>query len=161
MASLQSALTAQGAAVGRPEQSIQEATALLHTLASQVALLNTHFAQVSLQLSATFAPPPADSRFRDSLSSSVSSVSPPRRLRLLFPQFKPNIQRCCQVWKAVHTALIRSLARNREIANHRRSPAPYYQPGQNVWLSLKDLPLQVDSQKPVRVSLDHIKEIIN
>ena len=49
------------------------------------------------------------------------------------------------------------------MADSRHSPTPDYQPGQMVWLSTKDLPLQVDSHKlaPRYIGPFKVVKIIN
>ena len=61
------------------------------------------------------------------------------------PSIQEHLRRVCRVWWEARAALVRFAARNRRLADHRRSPAPNYQPGQMVWLSTRDLPLQINS----------------
>lgn len=77
--------------------------------------------------------------------------SPPyflnRRLMWRSPPFRTTCDQCCLVWRAARAALLHSTAQNQRLADRHRSPAPAYTPGQKVWLSSKDLPLQTDSKK--------------
>ncbi|KAK3546079.1 hypothetical protein QTP70_020616, partial [Hemibagrus guttatus] len=52
-----------------------------------------------------------------------------------------------RVWGSAHHQLQRALCRRRLTADHRRSDAPAYQPGQKVWLSTKDIRLRLPSRK--------------
>lgn len=63
------------------------------------------------------------------------------------PPFRTTCDQCCLVWRAARAALLHSTAQNQRLADRHRSPAPAYTPGQKVWLSSKDLPLQTDSKK--------------
>ena len=56
-------------------------------------------------------------------------------------------RRCRHTWSRARTALLRSVTTYSTGANRRRTPAPAYQVGEKVWLSTKDLPLRVESQK--------------
>lgn len=62
------------------------------------------------------------------------------------PSLQANL-RHCKVWGWVSSALLHSSSQYQKQANHDHVPAPSYLLGQRVWLSSRDLPLQVDSQK--------------
>ena len=63
------------------------------------------------------------------------------------PSVQAHLQRCRRVWKTVRTALLKSNTRACRGANRRRTKAPQYRVGQQVYLSSSDLPLQVESRK--------------
>uniref|UniRef100_A0A3B4VHR5 Gypsy retrotransposon integrase-like protein 1 n=1 Tax=Seriola dumerili TaxID=41447 RepID=A0A3B4VHR5_SERDU len=63
------------------------------------------------------------------------------------PSVREQIRRLREVWRTARAALTRTAERNKRIADEHRSPAPEYQPGQMVWLSSRDLPLQTESRK--------------
>ncbi|KAL6472218.1 hypothetical protein MHYP_G00184060 [Metynnis hypsauchen] len=44
-------------------------------------------------------------------------------------------------------SLLTTTEARKQVTDHRRHPAPTFQPGQRVWLSAKDLPLHVESKK--------------
>lgn len=63
------------------------------------------------------------------------------------PSVQAFIRRCRRTWLRARSSLLRSVGRYSTTANRRRSPAPIYQVGQQVWLSTQDLPLRVESKK--------------
>lgn len=69
---------------------------------------------------------------------------------LSVPSVQAHLRRCRRVWRDARAALLRTADRNRRIADRHRTPAPVYQPGQEVWLSSRDLPLQTSSKKLTR-----------
>uniref|UniRef100_A0AAQ4Q2C6 Integrase catalytic domain-containing protein n=1 Tax=Gasterosteus aculeatus aculeatus TaxID=481459 RepID=A0AAQ4Q2C6_GASAC len=63
------------------------------------------------------------------------------------PSVQEHLRRARRVWREAGAALRRTAARNQRLADRHRSPAPPYQPGQKVWLSSRDIPLQTVSKK--------------
>lgn len=79
------------------------------------------------------------------------------------PSVQAHLRRCRSVWRTARAALLRTATRNQEMADRHRRRAPSYQPGQKVWLSSRDLPIQVESRKlaPKYVGPFVIDRIIN
>uniref|UniRef100_A0A3P9LBR3 Gypsy retrotransposon integrase-like protein 1 n=1 Tax=Oryzias latipes TaxID=8090 RepID=A0A3P9LBR3_ORYLA len=72
---------------------------------------------------------------------------PSEEVDLTVPSVADHIRRCRRVWSATRQSLLRATQRAKTSADRRRSPAPPYAPGQEVWLSTKDLPLHTESRK--------------
>uniref|UniRef100_A0A3P9KPU5 Gypsy retrotransposon integrase-like protein 1 n=2 Tax=Oryzias latipes TaxID=8090 RepID=A0A3P9KPU5_ORYLA len=72
---------------------------------------------------------------------------PTQELDLAVPSVQFHLQRCQEVWHQARTALLRSKESNCQIANRHRVVSPSYQPGQQVWLSSRNIPLQATSRK--------------
>ncbi|XP_071342025.1 uncharacterized protein [Trachinotus anak] len=72
---------------------------------------------------------------------------PAQEVEVAVPSVQAHLRRARQVWREARAALTRTAARNQRLADFHRSPAPQYQPGQQVWLSSRDLPLHTESRK--------------
>ncbi|KAK7891460.1 hypothetical protein WMY93_023423 [Mugilogobius chulae] len=72
---------------------------------------------------------------------------PAQEQEVAVPSVQVHMRRCRSIWRTARAALLRTVARNKQMADQHRRQAPTYQPGQRVWLSSRDLPLQVDSRK--------------
>uniref|UniRef100_A0A3P9I481 non-specific serine/threonine protein kinase n=1 Tax=Oryzias latipes TaxID=8090 RepID=A0A3P9I481_ORYLA len=72
---------------------------------------------------------------------------PSQELDLAVPSVQLHLQRCQDVWHQARAALLRTKESNCQIANRHRVVSPTYQPGQQVWLSSKNIPLQATSRK--------------
>ena len=63
------------------------------------------------------------------------------------PSVSHFMRRCRRTWRKARQALLQTSKAAQVQANRRRRPAPGFLPGQRVWLSSGDLPLQVESRK--------------
>lgn len=52
-----------------------------------------------------------------------------------------------EVWQTAHVRLHRAIRRQRINADKHRRPAPHFEPGQEVWLSTRDIRLRLPSKK--------------
>ena len=64
-----------------------------------------------------------------------------------FPSSHAYLISCKEAWQETHAALTHLSCRSQHLGGLRYSPALQYQPGQKIWLSSWDLPLQVDFRK--------------
>ncbi|XP_020559995.1 uncharacterized protein LOC110015289 [Oryzias latipes] len=88
---------------------------------------------------------------------------PSQEFDLAVRSVQQHLQRCQRVWRQTKAALLRTKESNCRIANRRRVVGPTYQPGQRVWLSARNIPLQDTSQKlaPRYIGPNEIDRIIN
>ncbi|KAL2079786.1 hypothetical protein ACEWY4_025530 [Coilia grayii] len=63
------------------------------------------------------------------------------------PSALANTRRCRRTWARAWVALRRAVMAYSTGANRRRTAAPIYRVGQQVWLSARDLPVRVESKK--------------
>ncbi|XP_078797973.1 uncharacterized protein LOC144989424 [Oryzias latipes] len=70
-----------------------------------------------------------------------------QELDLAVPSVQLHLQRCQDIWLQTRAALVRTAESIPQIANRHRGVSPVYQPGQKVWLSSHNVPLQASSRK--------------
>ncbi|KAL6461290.1 hypothetical protein MHYP_G00312560 [Metynnis hypsauchen] len=63
------------------------------------------------------------------------------------PAAEQFVERCWKAWQKARASLLTTAEARKQVADHRRRPAPTFRPGQQVWLSTKDLPLHAESKK--------------
>ncbi len=69
------------------------------------------------------------------------------------------IRRSERVWDSAHVRLQRAIRTQEFQANRRRRPHPPYQPGQRVWLSMRDLKLRLRAGSSAPGMLAHLKSL--
>uniref|UniRef100_A0A3P9LR62 Integrase catalytic domain-containing protein n=2 Tax=Oryzias latipes TaxID=8090 RepID=A0A3P9LR62_ORYLA len=132
---------------GQAERANQELEAALRCLAAQNPsswskfLVWIEYAHNNHPSSATGMSP-----FEASLGYSPP-LFPSDDIDLAVPSVQHHLQRIQRVWRQTTAALLRTREGNCRVANRRRRAGPDYQPGQKVWLSSKNVPLQVTSRK--------------
>uniref|UniRef100_A0A3B3HPV2 Gypsy retrotransposon integrase-like protein 1 n=1 Tax=Oryzias latipes TaxID=8090 RepID=A0A3B3HPV2_ORYLA len=132
---------------GQAERANQELEAALRCLAAQNPsswskfLVWIEYAHNNHPSAATGMSP-----FEASLGYSPP-LFPSHELDLAVPSVQHHLQRVQRVWRQAKAALLRTRDSNCRIANRRRRAGPDYRPGQKVWLSSKNIPLQSTSRK--------------
>uniref|UniRef100_A0A3P9LGA0 Gypsy retrotransposon integrase-like protein 1 n=1 Tax=Oryzias latipes TaxID=8090 RepID=A0A3P9LGA0_ORYLA len=132
---------------GQAERANQELEAALRCLAAQNQedwskyLVWVEYAHNSHSSTATGISP-----FEASLGYSPP-LFPSQELDLAVPSVQLHLQRCRDIWLQTRAALLRTKESNCQIANRHRVVSPNYQPGQKVWLSSRNIPLQASSRK--------------
>lgn len=58
-----------------------------------------------------------------------------------------HLRRCRHIWALTNAALNRTAEVNRRLADRKRTPAPSFSPGQEVWLSTRDINLKSSNRK--------------
>uniref|UniRef100_A0AAX7U1G4 Integrase catalytic domain-containing protein n=1 Tax=Astatotilapia calliptera TaxID=8154 RepID=A0AAX7U1G4_ASTCA len=63
------------------------------------------------------------------------------------PSVQAHLRGCRRAWWATRAALLRTKEQNKTLADRRRTPAPEYTIGQQVWLATRFVPLRTESKK--------------
>uniref|UniRef100_A0A3B3HRL8 Integrase catalytic domain-containing protein n=1 Tax=Oryzias latipes TaxID=8090 RepID=A0A3B3HRL8_ORYLA len=148
---------------GQAERANQELEASLRCLAADNPsdwskyLVWVEYAHNSHPSSATGISP-----FEASLGFSPP-LFPSHELDLAVPSVQDHLQRCQRVWQQTKAALTRTKESNCRTANRHRVVGPDYRPGQKVWLSARNIPIQATSRKlaPRYIGPYTIDKIIN
>ncbi len=148
---------------GQTERVNQELETALRCVASQnpsswsSQLLWVEYAHNSLVCSATGLSP-----FQCAYSYQPP-LFPAQEKEISCPSVQAFICHCRRTWLQVRSTLLCSVGCYAATANCRRTTAPTYQAGRQVWLSTQDLPLRVESKKmaPKFIGPFTIQRVIN
>ncbi|KAK3507877.1 hypothetical protein QTP70_002296 [Hemibagrus guttatus] len=75
------------------------------------------------------------------------SLFPEQEVETAVPSAQQFVKRCHQTWKRARLKLLKVSQQYQHQANRRRRSAPTLRPGQRVWFSTKNIPLQMESRK--------------
>uniref|UniRef100_A0A3P9JP29 Integrase catalytic domain-containing protein n=1 Tax=Oryzias latipes TaxID=8090 RepID=A0A3P9JP29_ORYLA len=132
---------------GQAERANQELETSLRCIAAQNTtdwaqyLVWVEYAHNSHPSSATGLSP-----FEASLGY-LPPLFPSQELDLSVPSVQEHLRRCQRIWHQAKAALLRTSENYCRAANRHRVDGPTYQPGQKVWLSSKNIPIQATSRK--------------
>lgn len=72
---------------------------------------------------------------------------PSQEAEIAVPAVQDHLRRSRRIWRQTKAALLRTATQIRRAADRRRTPAPQYTVGQQVWLSSANVPLKCVSRK--------------
>uniref|UniRef100_A0A8D0AQG0 Reverse transcriptase n=1 Tax=Sander lucioperca TaxID=283035 RepID=A0A8D0AQG0_SANLU len=88
---------------------------------------------------------------------------PVQESEIAVPSVQHHYRQMQRIWRETRQALLRTREHNQRVADRHRIPAPVYRPGQQVWLSPKDIHLSGTSTKlaPRFIGPFEVEKVIN